>query len=58
MSFRALYPFSGTIMLIGLAAWFYGIVQASPLMFVEGVFLIWLGFVITMNAWEGNRVEN
>ena len=52
MSVKALYPFTGTIMVIGLGAMAFGVQQLSPILFFEGVFLLWLGFTITVNMME------
>lgn len=52
MSVQALYPFTGTIMVIGLGAMAFGVQQLSPILFFEGVFLLWLGFTITVNMME------
>ena len=52
MSLKALYPLTGTIMMIGMSATLYGIHSVSPSIFFEGVFLMWLGFSLTVNLWE------
>lgn len=49
---KALYSISGTITLIGVAATLYGISTSSFPMFIEGVFLTWLGFTLTTNMIE------
>ena len=57
MSFKALYPLTGTIMMIGMTATLYGIHSLSFSIFIEGVFLMWLGFSLTANIWEAHRLE-
>jgi hypothetical protein len=52
MSVQALYPFTGTIMVIGLGAMAYGVQSLSPILFFEGVFLLWLGFSLMVNIME------
>ncbi len=56
MSMKALYPITGTIMLIGMTATLYGIHSLSFSIFVEGLFLMWLGFSLTANIWEDQRL--
>lgn len=57
MTGKALYPLTGTMMLLGMAVMMYGLQQLSPILFFEGVFLAWLGFSITVNVWEANRLD-
>jgi hypothetical protein len=57
MTLKALYPLTGTMMLMGTAAMLYGLQQLSPIVFLEGIFLLWLGFSITVNTWEVNRLD-
>jgi hypothetical protein len=57
MSLKTLYPLTGTIMMIGMTATLYGIHSFSPIIFFEGVFLMWLGFSLTANIWEAQRLE-
>jgi hypothetical protein len=53
---KKLYGITGTIMMIGLGASLYGIHTLSFPMFVEGAFLLWLGFSITANMIEHSRL--
>ena len=46
------------MMLMGVGAMLYGLSQLSPLLFFEGLFLMWLGFSITVNMWESSRLTN
>lgn len=55
MSVRSLYPLTGTLVLIATGALLYGLHSSSPIMFVEGLFLMWIGIQITMNAWDSTR---
>lgn len=48
----AIYSLSGTISVIGTAAFLYGLVTHDFICLGEGLFLIWLGFSITVNAME------
>lgn len=57
MTGKALYPLTGTMILLGTAVMMYGLQQLSPILFFEGVFLAWLGFSITVNVWEANRLD-
>jgi hypothetical protein len=57
MTLKALYPFTGSMMLIGTAVMLYGLQDLSPVLFFEGAFLAWLGFSITVNVWEANRLD-
>jgi hypothetical protein len=57
MSAQALYPISGLIILIGVGALFYGASTASLTVILEGLFLLWTGFKITVSVWEGNRLD-
>ena len=57
MSLKVLYPLTGTIMMIGMSATLYGIHSFSFSIFIEGVFLMWLGFSLTANIWETQRLE-
>jgi len=57
MSMKTLYPLTGTIMMIGMTATLYGIHSLSFSIFVEGLFLMWLGFSLTANIWEHQRLE-
>lgn len=57
MTQKSLIPLTGTMMLTGVGIMFYGLQQLSPVLFFEGVFLVWLGFSITVNVWELNRLE-
>jgi hypothetical protein len=57
MTLNALYPFTGSIMMIGTVVMLYGLQALSPILFFEGVFLTWLGFSITANVWEANRLD-
>lgn len=54
---KTLYPLTGTMMLTGVGIMLYGLHQLSPVLFFEGLFLVWLGFSITVNVWELNRLE-
>lgn len=58
MTMKALYPLTGTMMLMGTGVMLYGLQELSPILFFEGLFLIWLGFSITVNVWEASRLEN
>jgi uncharacterized membrane protein len=57
MSFKALYPLTGTMMLIGILAMAYGMQSMSITIFLEGIFLMWLSFSITSSVWEAQRLE-
>jgi hypothetical protein len=57
MTLKALYPLTGTMMLMGITAMLYGVHELSPIIVLEGVVLLWLGFTITVNTWELNRVD-
>jgi hypothetical protein len=57
MSAQSLYPISGFIMLVGVAALFYGASTASLIVILEGLFLLSTGFKITVSVWEGNRLD-
>jgi hypothetical protein len=58
MSLKALYPLTGTIMIMGLAASLYGVQSGSFPVFIEGVFLMWLSFSLTINIWETQRLPS
>ena len=45
------------IMAIGFFAFLYGIHTMSFSIFIEGLFLLWLGFSLTVNAMELQRME-
>jgi hypothetical protein len=55
MSLNALYPLTGSMMLIGIGAIVYGIQFLSLILFLQGLFLVWEGFRITVTIWEANR---
>ena len=55
MSLNALYPLTGSMMLIGIGAMLYGIQSLSLIVFLQGLFLVWEGFRITVSIWEANR---
>jgi hypothetical protein len=55
MSLNALYPLTGSMMLIGICAMVYGIQSLSLILFLQGLFLVWEGFRITVTIWEANR---
>jgi hypothetical protein len=57
MSLKPLYPLTGTMMLLGTGAMLYGLQSLSPIVFLEGIFLVWMGFWITVNIWEANRLD-
>lgn len=57
MVLKAFYPLTGTIILIGSSAILYGIQSECFLIFLEGVFLVWLGLRLTFSAWEAQRLE-
>lgn len=57
MSLQSLYPLTGTMMLVGSVVILYGLSEFSPILLLEGVFLVWLGFSITANVWELNRLD-
>jgi hypothetical protein len=57
MSLKPLYPLTGTMILLGTGAMLYGLQSSSLVMFIEGLFLVWLGIQITMNAWDVARGE-
>jgi hypothetical protein len=57
MSLNALYPLTGSMMLIGIVAMLYGIQSLYLIVFLEGLFLVWEGFRITVNIWEANHGE-
>ena len=52
---NAIYPFSGTIMMIGMIAILYGIHSVSFTLLIEGFFLLWLGFSITVSIWDARH---
>jgi hypothetical protein len=54
----ALYSLSGTITLLGTAAFLYGLASHDFVFLSEGGFLMWLGFSITVNAMELMRVPS
>jgi hypothetical protein len=43
------------MMLIGIGAMLYGIQSLSLIVFLQGLFLVWEGFRITVSIWEANR---
>ncbi len=45
---QALYPLTGTILIVGLGAVAYGLQIGSILMVLEGLFLAWLGFDLSL----------
>jgi hypothetical protein len=53
---NTIYPLTGTMMIMGIGAILYGIHSFSFSIFIEGVFLLWLGFSISVNLWEGHRL--
>ena len=53
-----IYSFTGTMMFIGTSAMIYGIHTFSFPMFIEGFFLLWLGFSLTATAIDVHRLEN
>jgi hypothetical protein len=55
---RKLYGLTGSMMMVGLGAALYGIHTSSFSIFVEGLFLLWLGFSITTNMMEAYRLES
>lgn len=57
MLLKTLYPFTGTIMLMGTGVMLYGLQEGSPALFLEGILLIWLAFSITVNVWDANRLD-
>lgn len=51
----ALYSLSGSITLLGTAAFLYGVTTHDFVVVSEGAFLMWLGFSITVNAMDVMR---
>ena len=49
MSLRVFYPWTTTMIVIGLAAVGYGIQSGSFLMLVEGMFLLWFASKVTLD---------
>jgi hypothetical protein len=45
-----LFPLTGTITLMGVAAILYGLATLTPMIFLEGLFLFFLGFRLTILA--------
>jgi hypothetical protein len=45
---QALYPLTGTIVIVGLGAVAYGLQGGSSLMILEGFFLAWVGFDLSL----------
>jgi hypothetical protein len=45
---EALYPITGTISIVGLAAVAYGLQGGHWLILAEGIFLAWLGFSLSL----------
>jgi hypothetical protein len=56
MSYLGVYSLTGLIYLLGFFATLYGIVSFSPILFIEGVFLLWVGFSLTANVMEAARL--
>lgn len=50
MSLRAVYPCTSTMCVVGLLSVFYGIHTLSFSIFIEGLFLMWYSFHLTVNA--------
>lgn len=50
-----LYSITGIIMIIGLIAFLYGIQTLSFTLFIEGIFLLWIGFSITTHSMNDQR---
>ena len=48
MSLRAIYPWTTTMMVIGVFAFGYGVQTGSILMIAEGIFLVWLATKATI----------
>jgi hypothetical protein len=48
---------TGSMMLLGTGVMLYGLQEFSPVLFFEGIFLVWLGFTITVNMWEAKRLD-
>ncbi len=57
MSYRMVYSLTGVILLIGFLAALYGVQTFSPSIFIEGVFLLWIGFSLTANAMDAARLS-
>lgn len=57
MNVNTFYPLTGTMILIGSSAILYGIQSECFLIFLEGVFLFWLGLRLTFSALEAQRLE-
>lgn len=47
---QALYPITGTILIVGLSAVAYGLQNGYLFIVAEGVFLAWLGFSLSIRV--------
>lgn len=47
---QALYPITGTILIVGLSAVAYGLQGGHLLIVLEGIFLAWLGFSLSLRV--------
>jgi hypothetical protein len=56
MSSQMLYSLTGLILIIGFLATVYGIHTLSPILFIEGSFLLWIGVHLTSNAMDAARL--
>jgi hypothetical protein len=52
-----MYPFAGSMIVIGCGAFLYGIQSEDVLLVVEGAFLVWFGIRITFAVLEGQSIE-
>jgi len=45
------------VLLVGLFAFLYGLYSLSISIIIEGLFLLWLGFQLTLNSLERYRLH-
>ena len=54
---KPLYGLTSTIMVVGLFAFLYGMYSMSFSIFIEGLFLLWLGFRLTIHAIDNQQLD-
>ena len=57
MFYKGLYSITGIIMILGFLIMLYGIHIFSLSIFIEGFFLLWIGFSLTANMMEHQRLD-
>ncbi len=54
---NALYPCTGTFTVLGLGLLTYGITSGSFLMFAQGLYLTYMGVLLTFGIWNDLRQD-